>query len=372
VGGPRRRWSEAVPRGAVVQHPAVLEFVGRGDPGTRPRLHVVQGQPIVAYSSTRVFMKRDAWEMLPLDGILVQWIRPSGETPWAIAMTRAELEDVFGEIQESESWDEARCYHFPQVPPAALSFRVLSAARPSASPSRTVVRRRKQKNRIYGVLANFNTYDVEGASKALADDTWSLPRGDANPGDRLVFWRTLGPNGKRGVVAFGQVTEAPRVRAVPAESHRFWRAPVPSEPHRRVGFTYLQASGLPLWLDEDNTGLLTSLSVSRAQGNKLYKVTDEAWEALWTLASASAPPVQPVAPAAVPAPPPEPVVIEDLAEKVVAHLREYGSATEAELTMMAGGARGYRRLRRYLAKLDAPLRLETTSGGMLWRWGGSP
>lgn len=126
MGGPRRRWSETFPRGSVVRHPAVLELLSRGDPGTRPKVHFVKRTRLVAYSSTRVFMKRDAWEMLPADGILVQWIRPSGETPWAIAMTRTELEDVFGEVQESDSWEEARCYHFPQVPPAARAFRVLA------------------------------------------------------------------------------------------------------------------------------------------------------------------------------------------------------------------------------------------------------
>ena len=124
MGGPHRRWASPFPRGSVVDHPAVREFVGRGDPGTRPRLHIVQRCPIVGYSSTRVYMKRDAWEMLPADGILVQYIRPAGRTPWAMGLTRGELEDVFGEVQESDSWDDPRCYHFPQEPAAARSFRV--------------------------------------------------------------------------------------------------------------------------------------------------------------------------------------------------------------------------------------------------------
>ncbi len=90
---------------------------------------------LVAYSSTRVHMKRDAWEMLPPDGILVQYIRPKGVAPWAIAMTLGELQDVFGEVTESESWEEKRCYHFPNVPLAAESFRVhgMSASRGGAS-----------------------------------------------------------------------------------------------------------------------------------------------------------------------------------------------------------------------------------------------
>jgi hypothetical protein len=138
MGGPRRRWSDAFPRGSVVDHPAVRELVARGDPGTRPRLQRVLGASLVAYSSTRVFMKRDAWELLPADGILVQWVRPTGEKPWAIALTRAELERVFGEVRESASWDEARCYHFPDVPQATAAFRVSVA---SPVPQKSDVRR---------------------------------------------------------------------------------------------------------------------------------------------------------------------------------------------------------------------------------------
>ena len=119
-----RRWSTAPPIGSVVSHPAVLRLVAQGDPGTRPVRKHIGGMVIVTYSSTRVYMKRDAWEMLPADGVLVQWIRPAGESPWAIALTRRELERAFGEVEESESWDTVRGYHFPIEPPAAKAFRV--------------------------------------------------------------------------------------------------------------------------------------------------------------------------------------------------------------------------------------------------------
>lgn len=126
-----RRWASAPPTGSVVSHPAVLALVARGDPGTRPvRVHI-GGKVLVAYSSTRVYMKRDAWELLPEDGILVQWIRPAGDQPWAIALTQRELLRSFGEVQESASWDDpaVRGYHFPVQPPAARSFRVREPAR---------------------------------------------------------------------------------------------------------------------------------------------------------------------------------------------------------------------------------------------------
>jgi len=131
--GVTRRWSTARPKGDVVDHPAVLKLVTRGDPGTRPRRVHIRGKVLVTYSSTRVNMKRDAWEMMGDGDIFVQWIRPKGQEPWAIALTRHELERTFGEITESESWDDpkVRCYHFPLLPPAAGAYRV-----PTLGPAR--------------------------------------------------------------------------------------------------------------------------------------------------------------------------------------------------------------------------------------------
>ena len=131
--GVTRRWSTARPKGSVVDHPAVQKLVSRGDPGTRPQRVHIGGKVLVTYSSTRVNMKRDAWELLPDDGIFVQWIRPKGQEPWAFALTRQELERTFGEITESDSWDDpkVRCYHFPLLPPAARAYRV-----PSLGPTR--------------------------------------------------------------------------------------------------------------------------------------------------------------------------------------------------------------------------------------------
>ncbi len=124
MGGPKRRWSDPFPRGSVVRHPAVLAFVAKGDPGTRPKRHVVQHQRIVAYSATRVTMKRVAWEMMEPGDLFVQWVRPTGEEAWAFAMTRAELEEVFGQVRETVSWSRDEFYNFPSEPAAARAFRV--------------------------------------------------------------------------------------------------------------------------------------------------------------------------------------------------------------------------------------------------------
>jgi len=136
----------------------------------------------------------------------------------------------------------------------------------------------------YALLANAERYDVEAASATLPEDTWLLPEGDVRVGDRLVFWRTQGKDGHRGVVAFGEVTGEAELREKEGAGLAYWKVPPPVGPQRRLQLRYVQAPNLPLWLDEDSTGTLASLSVSRGQGTKLYRVTPEQMDALVRLA----------------------------------------------------------------------------------------
>ena len=126
-----------MPRGSVVSDAAVLTLLERGDPGPLPVVHHVLGRRIVAWSSTRVHMKRDGWELVTPDSLVVIWVRPRGEDPWALAMSPSELERTFGEVAQSRSWDEVREYHWPRASVAAKSFRVRHdrvAAKPSGVP----------------------------------------------------------------------------------------------------------------------------------------------------------------------------------------------------------------------------------------------
>ncbi len=111
------------------------------DPGTQPRRRALRRYAVVTYSRTRVYMDRDAWEMLEPGDVLVQRVRPTGAPHWTIALTLEELERSFGEIRESDSWDNVRCYHFPKVPQAALSYVVgqvpAGRAQPAARPARS-------------------------------------------------------------------------------------------------------------------------------------------------------------------------------------------------------------------------------------------
>jgi len=72
-----------------------------------------RGVKIVVYSRTRVYLDRDAWEMLPPDAVLLMQMRPTDAVAYSLAFTAAELEAVFGEARRTRSWDQVRCYHFP-------------------------------------------------------------------------------------------------------------------------------------------------------------------------------------------------------------------------------------------------------------------
>jgi len=117
-------WQKRPPRGVVVNDPFVQALAGGPDPSTRPVKLMKDGITYVHYSRPRVYMDRDAWEALPPNGVLVQRVRYPGRAPYTMALTRDELERVFGHVRVSRSWDDVRCYHFPTEPPAVASFRV--------------------------------------------------------------------------------------------------------------------------------------------------------------------------------------------------------------------------------------------------------
>jgi hypothetical protein len=230
--------------------------------------------------------------------------------------------------------------------------------------------------RVFALLANHKVYDVEGAARALRLDTWTLPHGELLPGDRLVFWRTLGDDKKRGVVAMGRAISAPTLFSSLPQSHPYWKGERPEEA-RRFLLEYLPYRGLPLWLDEDDTGLLASLTVSRGQGNKLFQVSPQQWDQLERLALGARAPAPPLPAPPLPAPslplPPLPDAtpnapsLAEVEARIWEHLRRYPTLTEEEITRLAGGARQYRRLLTQLQD-DPRLQIEVTPhSGVTWR-----
>lgn len=141
--------------------------------------------------------------------------------------------------------------------------------------------------RFHALLSSPRYFDSEAASKALSEDTWTLPEGEPHLGDGVVYWRASAGNGRRGVVAFGEVIGEPEVQPELPASMMFWaEGRLPEGPQRRIRIRYHGGPGLPLLLGGRHDNLLNTLSVSRSGGgNKLYRLTPRQW---WDLHDAAA------------------------------------------------------------------------------------
>jgi len=140
-------------------------------------------------------------------------------------------------------------------------------------------------SKSYALLVDPSLYDLTGATGALSHDTWTVSSRKAHPGDRIIFWQTKDHTGKRGIVAFGVVTEEARERTALPESAPFFRGEIAASDLRlRLVVRYVMPAALPLLLDEDETGTLKGLTVARGRGNHLFTVTDDQWDAIMAMA----------------------------------------------------------------------------------------
>ena len=130
------------------------------------------------------------------------------------------------------------------------------------------------------LLANPKYYDIERASHAVEEDTWTTPHGEALPGDRLVFWKTLGGTKKRGVVTLGEVVIGPQEILAHPDTRDFWSPRYDGDVSRRLTFRYVVPEKVPLWLDEDTSGLLEEMGMGDWQGHWLFKVDPDHWDRL--------------------------------------------------------------------------------------------
>jgi hypothetical protein len=129
----------------------------------------------------------------------------------------------------------------------------------------------------WALLCNPLTFDIEAASEELDRGTWDLPLGNPSPGDRLIFWKAKGTDGQRGIVALGEVIDAPAERSPDSASGRYWKKTRQPTSERRIVVRYLRPPHGPLWENAETSDLLSRLSVSRGQGNKLYDVAPTVW-----------------------------------------------------------------------------------------------
>jgi len=118
-------------------------------------------------------------------------------------------------------------------------------------------------------------YDVLAACRALNTICWAVKRSNPQIGDKAVIWQGKDDQGLRGVVGFGEIIEGPAVFDENPDEEAFYKEEPPG-PERRIRILLRHASGLPLWLS-DQDDLLSKLNVARAYGGTVFQLTPDQW-----------------------------------------------------------------------------------------------
>lgn len=132
----------------------------------------------------------------------------------------------------------------------------------------------------WALCANPKRYRIADAVRSLEIDFWNVGRSDVRADDTAVLWQTLDGSGRRGVVAFATVLAEPK--SLPDTDNPYWTDEEDgSKPLPRVPVRYDVPDVLPIWIDDKKHGaLLRSLSMARAQGGTVFRLTEEQWEGL--------------------------------------------------------------------------------------------
>ncbi|QDE91904.1 hypothetical protein BHS06_24575 [Myxococcus xanthus] len=134
--------------------------------------------------------------------------------------------------------------------------------------------------RYWALLSNPLTYRTLDSLRDFDEEVWTVTRGDIEVGDRVIIWQSKDKSGRRGIVALGEVLTAPTLMEEPPEFRPYWVKPEPWDNlMRRVWVRYARAPKCPRWMREDGTDpVLEGLSVARARGGGVYRLTPEQWE----------------------------------------------------------------------------------------------
>jgi hypothetical protein len=147
----------------------------------------------------------------------------------------------------------------------------------------TFVRLFVQRN-YWALMSNPNRYDIQGAVAELDEDDWTVRRSKVRAGDRVAIWKAKGRSVHRGIVALGEVLTDPTSRTpLPASRKYFLDLSLITTVERRVIVRYDVPPQVPLWLEQDKTGLLDRLSVAHATGGTVFKIAPNHWHELVTL-----------------------------------------------------------------------------------------
>jgi hypothetical protein len=142
----------------------------------------------------------------------------------------------------------------------------------------TVIAPRGPGERKYFILAaSPSRYRVREAVAQREVDHWLITRGGVKEGDRVAIWQTRDKNGKRGIVALGEVIGNVELRSDLDNS--YWAAGdegAAEQPRAPVRYHRIPN---PLWVDDTAIGqFLRELSIARAQGGTVFRMTSDQWD----------------------------------------------------------------------------------------------
>lgn len=141
----------------------------------------------------------------------------------------------------------------------------------------------RQAPSYWALMANPDRYRIREAVGGLREDLWTVGASEVSYGDRVLIWQSLDKQGRRGIVALGEVVGERAI--LRDEDNPYW---VDAEDGRlelpRVRIRYSLSPRLPLWLGASVADqLMESLSVSRARGGTVFRVTSDQWSGLMEL-----------------------------------------------------------------------------------------
>jgi hypothetical protein len=122
-------------------------------------------------------------------------------------------------------------------------------------------------------LANPRVYRIEDALLNLDEGTWTTKGRNVAAGDRVLIWKAKGADADRGVVALGEVLTDPIPMPSGDDGESYIDPAVGQAIEDRVVVRFVRAPNLPLWLDGLFDAVLRDLSVSRAAGGTIFRVT---------------------------------------------------------------------------------------------------
>lgn len=132
--------------------------------------------------------------------------------------------------------------------------------------------------KYWAFQANPTRYRVLDAVRLCSEDTWMIDRGDVQPGDYALIWKSQGKDGWRGVVAFAEVLSYPMKQ--PAAHPQYYFEPADRKILvERATIRYVLLPKLPLKVNGHGHSAIDDLTVNGHQGT-VFKVSPEQWTAV--------------------------------------------------------------------------------------------